>query len=96
MTSNNSNKKPFVLDTLIELLYGIRIFLSPALIGLILGLLVYFYFKNALGLVLGIVLFISGIVLGLIWANRIYKSKNGTAWYLSRTMATPELDKDEV
>lgn len=95
MTSNTPENKPFILDKLIEIIYGVRIFLSPALIGLILGLLVYLYFKNSVGIVLGIVLLISGIIIGLIWANKIYKSKNGTAWYMSRTMATPELDKEK-
>ena len=66
MTSNTPENKPFILDKLIEIIYGVRIFLSPALIGLILGLLVHMYFKNTVGIVLGIVLLISGIIIGLI------------------------------
>ncbi|MHB1279315.1 MAG: hypothetical protein ACYC1Q_13070 [Bacteroidia bacterium] len=72
----------------------IRIVLSPFLIGLALGALVYFSDPNETRLIIGIVLASLGLLVGILWATRIWKS-TGTMWFLSRLMATPELDVPE-
>lgn len=35
-----------------------------------------------------------GLVIGIIWATRQWKGK-GTIWFMSRIMATPELDNPD-
>jgi hypothetical protein len=81
--------------TVLELFGWIKIMLSPFLMGLIIGALCYFGLGNDLGRVLGVLIALSGLVIGAIWATEVYK-KQGTIQFLSRIMATPELDKDDV
>ena len=63
--------------------------------GLIIGALCYFALGNDFGRVLGVLIALSGLVIGAIWATKVYK-KQGTIQFLSRIMATSELDKDDV
>jgi hypothetical protein len=81
--------------TVLELFGCIKIMLSPFLMGLIIGALCYIGLGNDLGRVLGVLIALSGLVIGAIWATKVYK-KQGTIQFLSRIMATPELDKDDV
>ena len=76
----------------IELICWFEIVLSPFLIGLTLGAICYFYFSGESGLITGIILSLAGLIVGIIWATRIWKQE-GTSHYMSRIMATPELDK---
>lgn len=83
------------LETLFEVIGAIRIALSPIIIGLGIGAIVYYANPTNGRLLLGIIIILAGLITGVIWATRIYKSKTGTINFLSRTMATPELDKNE-
>ena len=78
-------------DVLTEALGWVQIMLSPTLVGLVLGGLFYLYSSDLVGKIGGLVIATSGLVIGLIWATHA-KKKHGTIWFLSRTMATPELD----
>ncbi len=80
-------------ELIVELIGWLKIFISPTLLGAIIGLLIIENLNSKLGIYLGITIFISGILIGIIWATRIFKSKKGTHEFLSRTMATPELDE---
>ncbi len=83
------------LETLFEVIGWIRIALSPVIIGLGIGAIVYYSNPSNGRLLLGIIISLAGIVTGVVWATRIYKSKTGTTHFLSRTMAAPELDKND-
>lgn len=82
------------LKFITEALGWLRIAASPTIIGLFLGALVYNSNPSVLTLLIGILIAISGIIVGVVWATRIWK-KQGTMWFLSRTMASPDLDKKE-
>lgn len=83
-----------VFEIFTEIIGWIRIVLSPFLVGLALGALVYFPDPNETRLIIGIILASLGLLLGILWATRIWRS-TGTMWFLSRLMATPELDGPE-
>ena len=81
-------------DLVTEIIGWIRIMLSPTLIGLILGIIVYVEIKNTIGIILGVALSATGVAVGIIWATRIFRSKKGTVHFISRIQSTPELDDD--
>ena len=82
-------------ETIFEIFGWLEIAVSPALIGIILGCVIYFNVERPFGLGFGIAVAALGIVVGIIWATKVWR-KRGTIRFLSRTMATPELDdKDE-
>lgn len=83
------------LETLFEVIGWIRIALSPIIIGLGIGAIIYYSNPSNGRLLLGIIISLAGIVTGVVWATRIYKSKTGTINFISRTIATPELDKND-
>ena len=67
---------------------------SPTLIGLITGFLCYQYLESPAGLITGVILLACGLILGILWANKIYKSR-GTMNFISRIYASPELDNEK-
>lgn len=83
--------KRSTFETLTEIVGWLQIFASPFLIGLFIGALIYIARPNILTLTIGIVVAITGLTLGIIWATKIWKKK-GTIDFISGTMATPELD----
>ncbi len=80
-----------VFEFFTELIGWLQIFASPLLIGLILGAIIYFANPSAASLVLGIIVSTIGLIVGVIWATKKWKGK-GTIFFLSRIMATPDLD----
>ncbi len=78
-------------DELTEIFGWIQIMFSLTLIGLILGGLYYLYSPDTTGKIVGSTIVLVGLSLGIIWAIRV-KKKYGTIWFVSRIMATPELD----
>lgn len=81
-------------ETTFEVLGWLKIAISPALIGLVLGCIIYANKNTTTGIGLGIALAIAGIVVGIIWANKV-RRRSGTIKFLSREIATPELDSSE-
>lgn len=75
------------------MLFWLRIIGSPLLVGILLGALIYFNLPNALGISLALVLSVSGLVLGIIWARRVSK-KEGVIEFISKVNASPELNKN--
>jgi disulfide bond formation protein DsbB len=73
----------------------IKIALSPIIIGLIVGAIVYFLKQNTTTLVLGIVISLLGLIIGVVWANKHWKGK-GTVTFVSRINAMPELEKNPL
>lgn len=77
-----------------EIIGWIQIFLSPFLVGIIIGSIIYLIHQSILTTIIGLFFVLLGLFFGIILANRKYRSKEGTIHFLSRTMASPELDKN--
>lgn len=84
-----------VLAKIIEVFGWLRIMASPLLIGLVIGVIIYDYNQNITGAIISISVAILGLIIGIIWATKVWKSKQGTIQFLSRIMATPELEKND-
>ncbi|MBU2020277.1 MAG: hypothetical protein KJ941_11585 [Bacteroidetes bacterium] len=80
-----------VLEFITELIGWLQIVSSPLMIGLAIGSIVYFSNPSMTRLVIGIIISTIGLILGIIWATKVWRRK-GTVFFLSRTMATPDLD----
>jgi hypothetical protein len=74
-----------------ELMGWLQIFAALFLTGLLLGLVAYLTLDNEVGFIVGLSLSVLGFVAGVIWATRVYR-KTGTSRYLTRMMATPDVD----
>ena len=73
----------------------LQIVASPFLIGLIAGAFVYFPKPGTARLIIAISIATTGLYIGIAWANRIWRKK-GTTHFMSRIIATPELDNDNA
>ncbi|KIA82569.1 hypothetical protein OA84_10435 [Kaistella solincola] len=80
-----------IFELITESIGWLQIVASPLLIGLIVGAIIYFPDPTTTRLALVATL---GLVIGVIWATKQWKGK-GTIWFMSRIMATPELDKPD-
>lgn len=83
-----------VFEFITEVIGWLQIVASPLLIGLAVGAIIYFTDPTTTRLVIGIAIAAVGLIIGIIWATRQWKGK-GTIWFMSRIMATPELDKPD-
>ncbi|MFV0515417.1 MAG: hypothetical protein ACK5MY_17540 [Jhaorihella sp.] len=84
-----------IFELITEIIGWLYIVASPFFIGLLIGSIVYFPNQNQSTLIIGICIAVLGLIIGILFATKIFKSKNGTIWFLSRTMATPELDEKQ-
>lgn len=82
-----------VLEFITEAIGWLQIVASPLLIGLGIGALVYFSHPSEVRMMAGISVAALGLVIGIVWATRVWK-KYGTMRFLSRIIATPELDNN--
>jgi len=80
-----------IFEIITEIVGWILITLSPTLLGIALGLGIYLYFPNSTGMTLGILVALTGLITGMVWATKKYRT-TGTIHFLSRISATPELD----
>ncbi len=80
-----------IFETITEIIGWILITLSPTLLGIVFGLVIYNYLTNPIGMIIGILVAISGLIIGMIWATKKFRT-TGTIHFLSRISATPELD----
>lgn len=88
-----SEKRNFsIFEFILELIGWLQIVVSPLLIGLVIGAIIYFTEPNTTRLSIGIVVALVGLIIGIIWATKQFKGK-GTISYMSSIMATPELDE---
>ncbi|RYE52164.1 MAG: hypothetical protein EOP48_17030 [Sphingobacteriales bacterium] len=81
-------------ELLLEVFGWIQIVASPLLLGIVIGLLLFLADPGGFGTVIGILVAVIGFIIGIIWATRIWKRK-GTMNFMSRIMASPELDELE-
>lgn len=77
--------------TVMEIVGWLQIAASPTLLGSFIAAVVYFSNPSTTTFIVSLGIFISGIILGVYFATKIWKTK-GTVWFMSRIMATPELD----
>jgi hypothetical protein len=80
-----------IFELIIESIGWLQIVAYPLLIGLAIGAIIYFSDPTTIRLVIGILVATSGLIIGIIWATKQWRGK-GTMWFMSRIMATPELD----
>ena len=82
------------LQLFTETIGWLRIALSPFLIALLIGAIIYFNLHNTLGVVLGIGIAGIGLIIGIVWATRVWK-KQGTVEFVSRVNASPEYNRKD-
>ena len=82
------------LDKISEILGWLQIVISPFLFGIAIGAFIYFQNQSLTTLIIGISISLVGLIVGILYANKIYKTK-GTLWFVSRVSASPELDNLE-
>lgn len=96
MTEINSGQikkdKMSLFDFLLEVYGFLRIIASPLLIASAIGLGIYIYDPNLVRLVIAIVLASIGLIIGIIWATKIWR-RQGTMNYISTVMSSPDFDK---
>lgn len=72
-----------LLERLTEVIGWCGIVISPLLIGGFIGAFIYLNNKNAVGLVLGLSHTLAGLWVGILLANRAWKSAEGTVGLLT-------------
>jgi len=78
-----------------EVVGWIEIFLSPFIASCILAGIVYIYFDSIFALIVADLIIIIGIFIAIKFATKIYKSEKGTVHFVSRIIASPELDEEK-
>ncbi|QKJ63220.1 hypothetical protein [Flavobacterium sp. M31R6] len=81
------------LESITEIIGWLQIVISPTIIGTGLGFIFYSNFENMTGLILGIIISLIGFIIGIVLANKKYKT-TGTVNFLSRISATPEIEAE--
>jgi hypothetical protein len=89
-----AEQKKSAFEFIIEVFGWLRIVASPLLAGVAIGFIVVCNWTSDIGLIVGISIAALGLIVGIIWATRVWKRK-GTIEFLSRVSATPELDRSE-
>ena len=92
---NDQKEKLSFFEYLMEIAGWIQIVSSPLLAGVIVGGIVYLAIGDTVGIILGILVAAIGLIIGIVWANKIWK-KTGTIHFISRVNASPELDNLDV
>lgn len=80
-----------ILETIPKVIAWLQIAVAPLIVGGVAGFFIYAYYPNNLGVSMAVLTTVIGLVLGILWANRVRK-KRGTVEHMSRVIATPELD----
>lgn len=81
-----------IIEYLIEVANWIKIVLSPTVIAVVIGLIIYSNYPNFNGLLAGSIVALSGFIFGIIWATRIWK-RVGTTSFIARINASPDIDE---
>lgn len=83
-----------ILEHTAKILTWLQIAVSPIIIGLIAGALIYLYNRDAYGITIGITVAVLGVIIGALWAENIRK-KRGTMEHMGRLLHMPELHEKE-
>ena len=85
-----------IFDWVIDTIAWVKIVASPVLFFLTVGAIIYFYEPSDFRIILLIILTLIGLILGVLWANKIRNSKEGTMGFMSRIEGSPDVkDKHE-
>lgn len=79
------------LEFLTEVIGWITIVFSPLCIGITIRAIIYYSEPNTTRLIYAFISTLVGLSIGIFWASKQWKEK-GTMWFLSRTIASPDLD----
>jgi len=90
MAENENN----MLDKSFSAVCWLKIFLSPFLIGLLLGVIGWLFLRGAAGIAVGALFAVIGAVAGCKMAENARK-KTGTVAFCAKTMNNPEFNKPE-
>ncbi len=82
-----------VFERIMELIGWLQIVASPVFLALFISGIIYLPNPNTTTLVVCISILLIALVFGIWWATKIYRTK-GTMWFMSRIMATPEIDSE--
>ncbi|MFT3796605.1 hypothetical protein [Flavobacterium sp.] len=81
-----------IFEKIVGVIGWLQIVASPLLFGVLIGSIVYFPNPNSTKMYLAVGIVILGLIIGILLANRIWKTK-GTMAFLSRIDATPDIDE---
>ena len=80
------------IEFILKIIAWLSIVASPFIFGMMAGGIIYLYFqKSKFGLVVAVFVVLLALILGIILATKIWKTK-GTINFIARIRATPELD----
>lgn len=82
-----------LLEYISEIVGWIQIFISPLIVGSIIGTIVYYFKQDTFGLIIGGIVCFVGFIFGIILANRSWKN-GGTVNFLSKVISTSDIDRD--
>lgn len=83
-------EKKNIFDWISEVIGWISIALSPLLLSILLGFMIYSFKPGSTSFVIGILLTCMGLITGILWATNIWK-KYGTIQFLSKLISTDRL-----
>ena len=83
-----------IIEWLLSSLAWLQIFISPAIIGAILGVIIWLNTRNAWGLSMAVIIALIGCGVGIAFAEKARRGK-GTIEFMSRNIAHPELREKE-
>ena len=83
-----------IIEWLLSVLAWLQIFISPAIIGIVLGVIIWLNMRNVWGLSAAILIALIGCGIGIAFAEKARRNK-GTIEFMARNIAHPELrEKD--
>ena len=83
------------IERLLSALAWLQIFVSPAIIGVAAGILIWLILRGFWGVALGAAVAVVGIIIGIAFAEKARRDK-GTIEFMSRTIAHSELREKEL
>ncbi|UOQ97127.1 hypothetical protein MUN81_18035 [Hymenobacter sp. 5317J-9] len=83
-----------IIEWLLSSLAWLQIFISPAITGSIIGVIIWLNMRNALGFSAAIIIALIGCGVGVAFAEKARRGK-GTIEFMSRNIAHPELREKE-
>ncbi len=82
-----------LLEIIVEAISFMKIVLSPLLIGLFIGIVIYANKTDNVGLIIGIVVTIIGLIAGILLALWARKKSGSALEFNTRINASPDIDE---
>jgi len=87
------NKLLKLLEIIIEAFSFMKIVLSPLLIGLFIGIVIYANKTDNVGLIIGVVVTFAGLITGILLALWARKNSGSAVEFNARVNASPDIDE---